>query len=76
MTDGTRLYVGGTGVLMYEPDTDVAVELKPGLDKVTCLKIRQRESWVGTADSGIPSFPRRRESTLRADWIPACAGMT
>ena len=53
VTDGTRLYVGGSGVLMYDPDTDVAVELKSGLGTVTCLKIRQRELWVGTAESGV-----------------------
>ncbi|MBS0203017.1 MAG: hypothetical protein JSS49_08985 [Planctomycetes bacterium] len=53
VTDGSRLYVGAPGVLMVDPETEASVELKPGLGNVTCLKVRHRELWVGTAVGGV-----------------------
>ena len=50
-TSGRRFY-GGVGVAAFDPDSRTWQSLNTDLE-VTCLKIRDRELWVGTYDRGL-----------------------
>ena len=51
-TDGSRLFIGADGISTFDPDTEVTQLLKSDIGKVTCLKVRQRQLWVGTKANG------------------------
>ncbi|MBC7816756.1 MAG: hypothetical protein IAG10_07705, partial [Planctomycetaceae bacterium] len=50
-TGGRRFY-GGVGVAAFDPDSRTWQSLNTDLE-VTCLRIRDRELWVGTYDRGL-----------------------
>ena len=47
-----RRFFGGVGVAAFEPDSETWQSLNTDLE-VTCLKLRDRELWVGTYDRGL-----------------------
>ncbi len=51
--DGTgRRFYGGVGVATLDPDSETWESLNADLE-VTCIKLRDRELWVGTFDRGL-----------------------
>ena len=49
---GSRPFYGGVGVAAFDPESKTWQTLHADL-KVTCLKLRDRELWVGTYDRGL-----------------------